>query len=84
MNNHLARFKVLYIQLAVAIAVSIAGELEPLAGLTKEQLHAITWVNWAILVLSIVGVAGNTLVASLQPPPQAAPPKAAPGVAAQP
>lgn len=73
--NHFARFKVVYIQASIALASAIAGELEGAKDMTRDQLHALTWVFWIVAAANIVVGAGNTIVASFQPPPPpAAPP----------
>ncbi len=67
--NHLARFKIVYIQAAIALASAIAGELEGMKDLTGDQLHALTWVFWIVAASNIAVSAGNVIVASFQPPP---------------
>lgn len=67
--SHLARFKVVYFQLAVAIASSVAGELGPMKEMTHEQLANLTWVAWAILCANVVVAGGNTIVASFHAVP---------------
>jgi len=71
--NHVSRFKVLYIQLLIALASAIAGELGPMKDFTMEQLHALTWITWALLVANVFVSVGNTVVASLQKAPEAKP-----------
>jgi hypothetical protein len=69
MGRHFIRFKLLYITLIISIASAIVGALGPLKDLTKEQLHAFSWVYWAVVFFNIVVSAGNNIVAALSTPP---------------
>jgi hypothetical protein len=81
--NHFSRFKVLYITLIIAVAGSIVSALGPLKEMTKDQLHAFSWIYWAVLFFNIVIAGGNNIVAALSVPGSGAPPppipKAIPG-----
>ena len=67
--SHMARFKVVYIQVVVALAASIGGELVGMKDLTKQELHDLTWVAWTLCATGIIVNTGNTLVALFNPPP---------------
>lgn len=75
MISHLTRFKIVYVQILVAVAASIGAELAGFKDLTPEQLHALTWVTWTVCATSIIVNVGNTLTAIFNPPP---PPKTPP------
>jgi hypothetical protein len=67
--SHLARFKIVYIQILVALASSIGGELIGMKDLKKEELAALTWVAWTICLCNILGNTGNTIIAIFNPVP---------------
>jgi len=69
--NHLFRFKIVYIQILVALASSIGGELVGMKDLTRDQLHELTWVAWILCLANIIGNTGNTIIAIFNPPPPA-------------
>jgi hypothetical protein len=73
--NHLARFKIVYIQILVALASSVGGELVGMKDLTPEELHAVSWVAWTLCATNIIANTGNTIIALFNPPP---PPKTTP------
>jgi hypothetical protein len=72
--NHLSRFKIVYVQILVAVAASIGAELGAFKEMTKEQLAALTWVTWTLCATSIIVNVGNTLTAIFNPPPAPKPP----------
>jgi hypothetical protein len=67
--SHLARFKIVYIQILVALVSSIGGELIGMKDLKKEDLVALTWVAWTICLCNIIGNTGNTIIAIFNPVP---------------
>lgn len=68
--RHINRFKIVYVQMVIALASAIAGELTGMKDLTGEQLRNLTWVVWAICVANILVNTGNVIVASFQKPPE--------------
>lgn len=67
--NHVARFKVVYIQALAAVAAAAVAGFTQMQDLTKDQLNAVTWVRWLVLWAAVALNAANTIVASFQPPP---------------
>ncbi len=70
--NHVSRFKLVYMQLAVALASSIGGELVGMKDLTKAEVADLTWIAWTLCACNIAVNFGNTFIALFNPPP---PPK---------
>lgn len=68
--NHVSRFKIVYIQAAVALASAVAGEFGPMKEMSHDQLHALTWVAWTLLAANIIVQVGNTAMASFQKAPE--------------
>ena len=67
--SHLSRFKIVYVQILVAVAASVGAELAGFKDLTPAELHALTWVAWTMCATSIIVNVGNTLTAIFNPPP---------------
>ena len=59
----------------VAIAIAVAAEFIDLKTMAPEELHKLTWAFWVYTLSIILANAGNSLIASLQTPPEKAPPK---------
>lgn len=68
--SHINRFKIVYVQIVVAFASSVGGELIGMKDLTREQLHDLTWIVWVLCIANIITGTGNTIVALFQPKPE--------------
>lgn len=73
--NHFNRFKIVYIQILVALASSIGGELVGMKDLTKAEVADLTWIAWALCICNILGNTGNTIIAIFNPVPASNPPQ---------
>lgn len=69
MRGHLTRFKIVYVQILVALASSVGGELVGMKDLTKQELHDLTWIAWTLCACNILMNLGNTVIALFNPPP---------------
>jgi hypothetical protein len=69
--NHISRFKIVYVQIIVALASSIGGELVGMKDLTKAELADLTWIAWTLCLCNILANLGNTIIALFNPPPPA-------------
>jgi hypothetical protein len=67
--SHLSRFKIVYVQIIVALASSVGGELVGMKDLTKPQLADLTWIAWTLCLCNILANLGNTVIALFNPPP---------------
>jgi hypothetical protein len=67
--SHLSRFKIVYVQIFVALASSVGGELVGMKGLTKAELADLTWIAWTLCLCNILGNLGNTIIAIFNPIP---------------
>jgi hypothetical protein len=67
--GHLSRFKILYLQVAIAIASSVGGELGVMKNMTPEEIAKLTWIFWTCIAMNVVITAGNNVLSSLHPPP---------------
>jgi hypothetical protein len=74
MGSHVSRFKMLYLQAAIAFASAVGGELGPMKEMKLTELSALTWVAWTIMAASVLVSVGNTIMASLQKAPEPKPP----------
>ena len=76
--SHVSRFKLLYLQAFIALASAVGGELGPMKEMKHEELAALTWVAWTLLLANIVVSVGNTVMASLNKAPEPKPDAASP------